>query len=197
MTFSMPVFDVLNEELPQNYFALFGLPADFNVDMAQLRAAYKTLLLRFHPDRFAAASTVEQNKALRQTDRINQAYAVLCSLPQRAAYLLQCQGYPVDLQANLADPEFLVHQLELREGLEQIAEKQLPESQLDVLVQQTQSLQKKEREFFVACFERLLHAKGGAEEPAILKSAYNSMLKLRFIEKLFEEIDVLRHSLLD
>ncbi|HEX4975825.1 MAG TPA: iron-sulfur cluster co-chaperone HscB C-terminal domain-containing protein, partial [Pseudomonadales bacterium] len=114
-----------------------------------------------------------------------------------AAYLLQCQGYHVDMQANLADPEFLVHQLELREGLEQIAEKKIPESQLDGLVQQTQCLQKKEREFFVACFEQLLHAKGSAEEPAILKNAYDSLLKLRFIEKLFEEIDVLRHSLLD
>lgn len=193
----MPVFDVLNEELPQNHFVLFGLPVDFNVDMAQLRAAYKTLLLRFHPDRFVAASAAEQNKALRQTDRINQAYAVLCSLPQRAAYLLQCQGYHVDMQANLADPEFLVHQLELREGLEQIAEKKMPESQLDGLVQQAESLQKKEREFFVACFEQLLLKQGSAEEPATLQKAYNSMLKLRFIEKLFEEIDVLRHSLLD
>ncbi len=189
---------VVNETLPQNHFVLFGLPEDFSIDMQQLRSAYQSLLLKFHPDRFSSNTEAEQTQALRQTDRINQAYATLCSLPRRAAYLLRIKGFSVDEQANLLDdPDFLLEQLSLRETLEQVAEKIQPESMVNSLLERAAFLQKKEVDAFVAFFHQLLVKQAGVDEQVVLQKATHSILKLRFIEKLFEEIDALQHSLLD
>ena len=40
----------------ENHFALFQMPARFDIDAGQLDAAYRELQGRVHPDKFAAAS---------------------------------------------------------------------------------------------------------------------------------------------
>lgn len=189
---------VTNGELPQNYFELFGLPQDFSVDMQQLRSSYKALLLRHHPDRFAGRDQAEQIKALQKTDWINQAHATLSSLPKRAGYLLELKGFAVNAHATLSsDPDFLLEQLQLREMLEQIEEKKLPESALQTVMQETKLLQQKEEHYFTSLYHHLSLKNLSADENVLVQKATDSMLKLRFIEKLFEEIEALQHTLLD
>jgi len=40
-----------------NYFQLFQLPAQFELDLTELGTRYLTLQKQFHPDNFAAASS--------------------------------------------------------------------------------------------------------------------------------------------
>jgi molecular chaperone HscB len=189
---------VTSGELPQNYFELFGLPQDFSVDMQQLRSSYKALLLLHHPDRFAGRDQAEQIKALQKTDWINQAHATLSSLPKRAGYLLELKGFAVNAHATLSsDPDFLLEQLRLRELLEQIEEHKQPESALQTVVREARLLQQKEGDSFTSLYHHLSLKNLSADENVLVQKAADSMLKLRFIEKLFEEIEALQHTLLD
>ena len=50
-------------DFSQDYFALFGLPARYRFDPAELDAAYRKLQTEVHPDRFASAGDEERRLA--------------------------------------------------------------------------------------------------------------------------------------
>lgn len=49
--------------MPQ-YFQLFQLPPTFDIDSETVEQTYRQLAARFHPDKFAAASSFEQKQAV-------------------------------------------------------------------------------------------------------------------------------------
>lgn len=101
-----------------NPFALFGLPEQFTLDTDALTQTYRTLAARFHPDRFAAASTFEQRQAVMMAAAVNQAYQTLLHPLDRAAALLQRQGIDADAPEHTAfAPDFLMQQMQWREML--------------------------------------------------------------------------------
>ncbi|WMC09641.1 co-chaperone HscB [Oceanimonas pelagia] len=104
-----------------NYFELFDLPAQFQLDGQALSEAYRRLQTRFHPDKFASRPERERLQAVQQAARINDAFSTLKDPLARAEYLLSLQG--VDIrgeQQTLKDPAFLMQQMEWREQLEEI-----------------------------------------------------------------------------
>jgi molecular chaperone HscB len=72
-----------------------------------------------HPDRFVHAGDAERRASMQWTTRVNEAYRTLRNPVQRAKYLLELEGVDVAFETNTAmPPEFLMHQMELREALE-------------------------------------------------------------------------------
>ncbi len=105
-------------DFSQDYFALFGLPARYRFDPAQLDAAYRKLQSEVHPDRFASAGDGERRLALQSSSRVNEAYRALRSPLERARYMLLLRGVDALAETDTALPsEFLEQQLELRESL--------------------------------------------------------------------------------
>ncbi|WP_428087133.1 Fe-S protein assembly co-chaperone HscB [Candidatus Thioglobus sp.] len=105
----------------QNYFELFSLAENFNVNLTQLESAYQQQVARFHPDNFAVSSSQEKNLALQNTSLINAAYDTLKSPLLRATYLLELEGINAfDEKDTQMDVDFLMAQIELREALEAI-----------------------------------------------------------------------------
>lgn len=103
-----------------DHFSLFGLPQRFALDPAALEGAYKFVQAKVHPDRFVAASPAERRVAMQWATRANEAFAVLRSPLQRAAYLCELRGFPIDAESNTTMPrEFMMRQMELREALEE------------------------------------------------------------------------------
>ena len=99
-----------------NYFELFGLPSQFQLDGSLLSSQFRELQKRFHPDNFASASERDRLMAVQKASEINDAYQVLKSPLSRAEYLLAENG--VDIrgeQQTMSDPMFLMEQMELRE----------------------------------------------------------------------------------
>lgn len=108
--------------LQSNDFALFGIPERFAQERAALDTRWKELQREAHPDKFAAQGAAAQRIAMQWSVRINEAYQRLKDPVQRAAYLCELHGAPINAENNTAMPAaFLMQQMELREALEEAA----------------------------------------------------------------------------
>ena len=119
----------------QNYFELFSLKLNFNIDLSELEFAYRQKVAEFHPDKFASGTDKEKSLALQNTSLINTAYNTLKSSLLRATYLLELEGINAfdekDTQMNV---DFLMSQVELRESLE-VIESDKDEMKLDDFIE--------------------------------------------------------------
>ena len=105
--------------LSLNYYEIFNLPAEFDIDLKNLRERYGEIQKSIHPDRFAAATKVEQQQSLIKSTEINEAYQTLKNNLLRARYLIELhhKNEPSPLSS-----EFLMRQMEWEEELEEIKE---------------------------------------------------------------------------
>jgi len=109
----------MNAWVGEDYFALFGLARAFRLDLQALASAYRGLLDRCHPDRFARASDAERRRALENATYVNHAYVTLRRPLERARYLLELEGVDCLSDRFAAEPpEFLVEQMQWREAIE-------------------------------------------------------------------------------
>ena len=110
-------------KLDDNDFVLFDVPARFAQDRAALDARWKALQAEVHPDRFAAQGAGAQRVAMQWAVRVNEAYQRLKDPLQRAAYLCELNGAPINAENNTAMPgAFLMRQMEWREALDEARE---------------------------------------------------------------------------
>ncbi len=106
--------------LQSDDFELFDLPRQFRQDRPAIDARWKELQREAHPDKFAAAGAAAQRLAMQWSVRINEAYQRLKDPLQRAAYLCELNGAPVNAENNTAMPaEFLTQQMHWRESLDE------------------------------------------------------------------------------
>lgn len=108
-----------------DYFTLFQLPGNFTIDLTQLGLRYQELQRSYHPDKFASATETERLQSIQQAAEINDAYQTLKHPLRRAEYILKQHGVIVNNELNtMHDTAFLMEQLELREQLDEIEQKQ-------------------------------------------------------------------------
>ncbi len=118
----------------QNYFQLFQLPQQFNIDLTTLETNYRAIQSASHPDRFVTATDAEKLAAIQTATTANEAYKTLKHPASRAAYLLGLQGITAIAETNTAMPaDFLMQQMEWREAIED-AENAKDISALDALL---------------------------------------------------------------
>lgn len=175
-----------------DYFALFGLPVDYQIDASLLAPRYQELQRQFHPDRFATASESEQLQALQKTATINDAYQTLKHPLRRAEYLLSLQGIDVqNEQHTMHDTSFLIEQLELREELDQISRqvKQDRDESEARLLEFNRRIVKMVKQRNETLVQQL------AEQQ--WERAADSVRKLRFLDKLQQQIEQIEEQLFD
>jgi len=122
-----------------NYFELFDLPVDFDIDNALLAQRYRELQQVVHPDNYANASEKERRLALQKTAQINEAFQVLKHPMSRGRYLLELQGVDTqEAQDMTMDSGFLIQQMELRETLASIKQQAQPIEALNHFLEKIQ-----------------------------------------------------------
>ncbi len=89
-----------------NYFELFGLPIQFELDGSLLSSQFRALQKRFHPDNFATASERDRLMAVQQAAQINDAYQTLKDPLRRAEYLLSLQGIEMNAEQQTLTTHF-------------------------------------------------------------------------------------------
>lgn len=105
----------------EDYFQLFGLPAQFAIDRNALDAAWRQMAARVHPDRFATATAAERRVAMQWASTINDAHRILKSPIERARYLCERAGYDLQTESNTRmEGGFLMRQMEWREQLDEL-----------------------------------------------------------------------------
>ena len=165
--------------LTSSTFELFGLEPAFSIDMDALDRAYREIQARVHPDRFAAAGDAERRASLQWTTRVNEAYRTLKNPVQRGKHLLELHGVDVAFETNTAmPPEFLMQQMELREGLEDAISRK-DAAGLDALRAEL----RRSRNELVGEIGQSIDAQKN------LKAAAEQVRKLMFLERIDEEID--------
>lgn len=86
----------------QNYFTLFNLQRHLTIDIAALEKSFYAQSRRLHPDRFASRPRLEQDAALAQSSRLNDAYRTLKDPILRTEYLLAIEGIQLEEQSRAA-----------------------------------------------------------------------------------------------
>jgi molecular chaperone HscB len=105
-------------DLRSNDFELFDIPLSFKQDRTVLDARWRALQTQVHPDRFVTQGAPAQRLAMQWSVRVNEAYQRLKHPLQRAAYLCELAGAPIEADSNTSMPSaFLLQQIAWRETL--------------------------------------------------------------------------------
>jgi molecular chaperone HscB len=119
-----------------NHFEVLGVPAEFGVDLKQLKANYLRLMMTAHPDRRHPAATPDRTSLEADSDGlllggdaeegdgfasvVTEAFDALQRPHTRALHLLELHGRPLDessSQAGLAGGAFLLGIMQQREAI--------------------------------------------------------------------------------
>lgn len=169
-----------------DYFTLFGLPVQFALDITTLTTRYQELQRQYHPDKFANGASSEQLRAVAQSATINQAWQTLRNPLLRAEYILSLNGFDIaSEQQTVRDSEFLMEQLELHEELEEI-ERASDTEGLDNFIEHVATMTR-------VRFEQMT----GELDAGYFERAADTVRKLRFLDKLSCQADLLEEKLLD
>jgi molecular chaperone HscB len=103
-----------------NYFNVFELEQNFDIDKNKLKSQYNKLVKDHHPDNFTTDKG-KHLKALENSNTINQAFKILNDDLSRANHILELNNINAfDALDTKMSPDFLITQIELQEQLESL-----------------------------------------------------------------------------
>lgn len=187
-TFNLSIYprNERRKEYDMNYFSLFGLPERYELDTQVLAGRYQDLQRQYHPDRFATHDEREQAQALTMAATINEAYHSLKHPLKRAEYMLLLHDIDINNeQHTMHDTAFLMEQMDLRESLDIIEQKQDSDA-LAGFAAKTDKMTK----------TRMAEMIRQLDDEDWLVAA-DSVRKLRFLSKLAQQIDNIEERLSD
>ena len=159
-----------------DYFSLFHLESQFEIDVAELTRRYHAIQNEIHPDRYAGKPVHEQRLAAQQTAYVNEAYRCLKQPLQRAGYLLALRQPGVAEGQPTLDTAFLMEQMELRERVEALSGNKNAVADLETFCDVIDAKKKQWQQVFL----RQLNAQH-------LEVATTALAKWQFMEKLQQE----------
>jgi len=113
-----------------DYFDLFDLPVQLQIDKELLRRRFFERSRAFHPDFFAQEDEAAQADALERSAELNKAYKVLTDDDERIRYVLLEKGLMETEEKYPLDPEFLMEMMELNEQLPEAGADEASKAQL-------------------------------------------------------------------
>jgi molecular chaperone HscB len=173
-----------------DHFALFDLPRKLWIEMAPLEQKFLQLSWKLHPDNFVNASAEEQERSLKRSSAVNDAYRVLRDPVARVEYLLEIEGARKEGEhKQQAPPELLEEVFELNESLDELRDTKESGGDLAALKARLESAEKNFQEKLVEVDQQLqvaaqqwdaaLEANAGDNDRAAIKVRLNELLNRR------------------
>ena len=176
----MPTLD-----LKLDYFALFGLGLDFDIDTRKLHSEQQRLQSEFHPDRFVNAREPDKRLSVQHAAWINQAYDTLSNPVKRARYMLEISGVDMsDESKTTADTNFLMEQITLREEMDACRTDPNP---MDCCEHIAHKLDLKNQQYSTEFKSRFSQGD--------LETATQSSRKMQFVQRVLEQLSELQFEL--
>jgi molecular chaperone HscB len=177
----------MTPDFTRNHFELFDLPVAYAIDLDRLDRDYREVQGQVHPDRFASAPESERRLSMQWATQANEAYRTLREPLLRARYLLALKGYETAEEDNTAMPaDFLMQQMDWRE---QAADARAARD-VGTLSDLRQAIDSR-RAAMHAELAKSLGSSGNYEAACVL------VRKLRFLEKLADEVQDSLHAIED
>jgi molecular chaperone HscB len=171
----------------KNYFEIFNIPVSTEIDLTKVSEVYREIQKQVHPDRFVNADEQARRIAMQKTSLINQAFQTLKEPIARLQYLMSLKGVDMDSETDTSmDGVFLMEQMEFREEISEVREKEDPLDKLDVMASKI----KKQLNDFMSSFE-------SSYQNAELDAARGTVRKMQFLVKAQKEVTVLTEQLED
>jgi len=101
-----------------DHFELLGLPRRFELGDDEIKAAYRRLARRIHPDRFTNAPPEVAARATELSAAVNVAHRALSDPVRRTSYLLELVGGPGPEDVRDVPGNLLMDVMMLREQIE-------------------------------------------------------------------------------
>ena len=173
----------MHSEFEKNYFALFGLPVRYSIDLPDLQIRYRELQKKFHPDKFASGSDAERRLASQMAAQINAGYQTLKSPLARGRYLLQLAGLGLDDEKDTQmTPAFLMEQMEMRENLDAAREDENTLALLQGMIKTVEAATNSRVSQLSDLFEE-------SDDQEKLLVARNCLREMQFLEKFRKDIE--------
>ncbi|MBB5205316.1 molecular chaperone HscB [Inhella inkyongensis] len=169
--------------LAHDDFELFGLPARYRLDRAELDARWKSLAAQVHPDRHLGQGAAAQAQAMQWALRVNEAYRRLRDPLTRGAYLCEQRGAAIQAESNThMCMAFLGEQMAWREQLDEAQD----ESAIDALQAQ---VRRRQQGLFETVARELDDAGGQPQQAA------QAVRSLMFVARFLKDIERRRDAL--
>ena len=133
----------------RNYFDVFGLPVDrLVIDIPQLEKRFLELSRKYHPDRFASKTPLENEIAHEYSSAVNNAYRTLKEPVSRAKYVVERQLGSIEEKSAHVPPDMAEFFFEIHDLLDTIREANgnPPEVELKEVQKAEQDLREKVKE---------------------------------------------------
>ncbi len=164
-----------------NYFELFSLSTQYEIDTALLAERYRDLQRAVHPDKFANASEQDKRLAVQRAAQINDGFNTLKHPILRAEHMLSLKGIDLSHESTtVKDTQFLMQQMEWRESLEALRDNNDPDELIEEL---HDSFNEHQAAFTTQLSERVL-----SDDLEVLQQAADLIRKMKFMAKLQEEL---------
>jgi molecular chaperone HscB len=159
------------------YFELLGLPERFELEPAAIEQAYLERSKDAHPDRFASAPAAERRVAVQRSMELNDAYQTLKRPTRRAEYLLTRNGVTIGDNERIADHDFLMRILALREELAEAR----AEKRLDDVARHERTMKNHHRELVASLAPQFAAGR--------LDAVKQTLIELRYVDRYLAECE--------
>ena len=124
--------------MAMNYFELFEIPVQLNVDKASLPRKYFELSRKYHPDFFVNGSAVEKATALDKSAMLNKAFKTFQNPDETIKYVLQLKELLEEEEKYQLPAVFLMEVMEINEELMELGENKSLLPNLELRISQLQ-----------------------------------------------------------
>jgi molecular chaperone HscB len=166
-----------------DFFELFDIKEDYQIDYATLDEKYFTLQKKYHPDNYTGSSDKERRNAIEYSMVINKAYNVLKSPLKRAEYILLQR----DIVVNTDTADTIRPEIEL---LEQVME---DKEQLFAITNKEQLINFEQQKFVEKNMLIDALSKDFARED--FDNAAIKTINLRYLNKLLEDLKIKKSNI--